>query len=137
MDFRGGPPVLAPTSVFATCGDFGYDPSTCGGHLVATNYVYEFGGGNIKMIIPAPRGHTMPTVLSTPGGPGGGNQIRDFSLAQEACIWFGDGCARNVWSCRDRAASTQSRCEKGGRRHAPGDSSAEIAVVSSSPVIRH
>lgn len=92
------PPVLAPTSILATCGDFGYDPVTCGADLVATNYVYEFGNGNIKMIIPATGGHTMPTVLSTPGGPGGGgNQIRDFSLAQEACIWFGDGCTRTVW----------------------------------------
>jgi hypothetical protein len=60
-------------------------------------YVYEFGRGRITMIIPASGGHTFPTVLSTPGGAGGGgNEIRDFSLAQEACIWFGDGCTRTV-----------------------------------------
>ncbi|MBZ4418495.1 hypothetical protein [Myxococcus sp. RHSTA-1-4] len=91
------PPVLVPTSILSTCVDFGY-PNSCGGDQVLTNYVYEFGGGNIKMIIPDSGGHTMPTVLSSAGGSGGGgNQIRDFSLAQEACIWFGDGCTRTVW----------------------------------------
>ena len=90
------PPVLTPTSIFATCGDFGY-PVGCGADLIGTNYVYEFGGGSIKMIIPASGGHTFPVVLNTAGGPAAnGNEIRDFSLAQEACIWFGDGCVRAV-----------------------------------------
>jgi hypothetical protein len=90
------PPVLTPTSILATCGDFGY-PVGCGADLIATNYVYEFGNGQIKMIIPASGGHTFPRVLSTAGGPAGsGNEIRDFSVAQEACIWFGDGCIRAV-----------------------------------------
>ena len=38
-------------------------------------------------------------VMGVAGGTIGvnkGNEIRDFSLAQEACIWFGDGCARTV-----------------------------------------
>jgi hypothetical protein len=56
--------------------------------------VYEFGGGQIKMIIPASGGHSFPKVLATPVL--NGNDIRDFSLAQEACIWFGDGCMRTV-----------------------------------------
>jgi hypothetical protein len=90
------PPVLAPTNVLATCGAFGY-PAMCGGDQIAANYVYEFGGGLIKMIIPATGGHTIPKVLTTQGGAGGGgNEIRDFSLAQEACIWFGDGCIRSL-----------------------------------------
>jgi hypothetical protein len=93
------PPVLAPVSTPGTCGDFGYDPATCGSDLVATNYVYEFGGGKIKMIIPAQGGHSFPKVMGVAGGTLGvnkGNEIRDFSLAQEACIWFGDGCTRTV-----------------------------------------
>ncbi len=94
------PPILTPTSTPATCTDFGY-PS-CGGDAVNTNYVYEFGGGNIKMIIPATGGHSFPQVTKAGGGAIGGvasrgNEIRDFSLAQEACIWFGDGCVRDVY----------------------------------------
>jgi hypothetical protein len=92
-------PVLTPTSTLATCGDFGYNPATCGGDLVSTNYVYEFGGGRIKMIIPATGGHSFPKVMGVAAGSLGvnkGNEIRDFSLAQEACIWFGDGCTRTV-----------------------------------------
>jgi hypothetical protein len=94
-----GPPVLAPVSTPATCGDFGYDPATCGSDLVATNYVYEFGGGKIRMIIPAQGGHSFPKVMGVAAGSLGGNrgnEIRDFSFAQEACIWFGDGCVRTV-----------------------------------------
>jgi hypothetical protein len=59
-----------------------------------------FGGGQIKMIIPASGGHSFPKVMGVAagalGGVNKGNQIRDFSLAQEACIWFGDGCTRTV-----------------------------------------
>ena len=36
----------------------------------------------------------VPKVLTAPVLSG--NDIRDFSLAQEACIWFGDGCIRDV-----------------------------------------
>jgi hypothetical protein len=94
------PPVLTPTNTFGSCGDFGYDPATCGTDAVTTNYVYEFGGGQIKMIIPATGGHSFPKVTGGTGvalgGVNKGNQIRDFSLAQEACIWFGDGCTRTV-----------------------------------------
>jgi hypothetical protein len=92
------PPVLAPTSTPSTCEDFGY-PANCGSDQILTNYVYEFGGGRIKMIIPAQGGHNFPKVMGVAVGPVGGNRgndIRDFSLAQEACIWFGDGCARTV-----------------------------------------
>jgi hypothetical protein len=91
---------VPPTSTLGTCGAFGYDPATCGSDLVATNYVYEFGGGQIKMIIPATGGHSFPKVMGVAAGalsgPNKGNWIRDFSLAQEACIWFGDGCTRTV-----------------------------------------
>ena len=88
--------VLPPTSVLGTCGDFGYG-AMCGDDRVDENYVYEFGNGLIKMIIPKTGGHDFPMVLGTQGATaGGGSEIRDFSLAQEACIWFGDGCARTV-----------------------------------------
>ena len=76
----------------SSCVGFGY-PAGCGTDGVPQNYVYEFGGGQIKMIIPDRGGHSFPRVLATPGGPG---DIRDFSLAQEACIWFGDGCVRTI-----------------------------------------
>jgi hypothetical protein len=51
------------------------------------------------MIIPATGGHSFPKVMGAAAGSLGanrGNEIRDFSLAQEACIWFGDGCVRTV-----------------------------------------
>ena len=88
--------LLTPTHVLGSCEEFGYGPN-CGSDNVGENYVYEFGNGTIKMIIPATGGHDFPAVLGTAGGAaGGGNEIRDFSFAQEACIWFGDGCTRTV-----------------------------------------
>ena len=44
--------LLTPTNVFGTCQEFGYGPN-CGGDDVDDNYVYEFGNGMIKMIIPS------------------------------------------------------------------------------------
>jgi hypothetical protein len=87
---------LAPTAVLATCAAFGYPDTAlqpCGSDQVNANYVYEFGGGSIKMIIPAGGGHNVPRVM---GANVFGDQIRDFSFAQEACIWFGDGCVRQL-----------------------------------------
>jgi hypothetical protein len=92
------PATITPTMVPPSCLAFGY-PAGCGTDGVPQNFVYEFGGGQIKMIIPNRGGHSFPRVLGTAAGgplPGGGFDIRDFSLAQEACIWFGDGCVRTI-----------------------------------------
>ena len=93
-DLAGGElrsiPVNVPLMVAAHGGNGNLLSIMIGNDLTAMESTY-------LMIIPASGGHTFPRVLSTAGGPAGsGNEIRDFSVAQEACIWFGDGCIRAV-----------------------------------------
>ena len=55
------PAMITPTMTPTDCRGFGY-PAGCASDGLPRKYVYVFGGGQIKMIIPDQGGHSFPRV---------------------------------------------------------------------------